>query len=153
MAAGAVSGGGVIPIYEYACFNGHKFERYLPLEDYSLPQTCECGMLGKRFLSPPLLVKVQQECRYDSPITGEPITTWQQRRNDLDKHNCQEYDPEMKRDADLRVHEADAKLDHSVDEHVERTWGKMPTKVRAAIASELVDHGVTAEIIRMAPPT
>ena len=141
-----------MPLYEYVCANRHGFERALSMQDYSLPQTCEvCGMLGQRVISAPLIVKVQQECRYDSPIDGAPITNWQQRRNDLDKHNCQEYDPMMKQDADRRQREQDAALDQSIDEHVERTWERMPTAARGKVASEVEGQGVTAEIIRTAP--
>ena len=140
-----------MPIYEYDCFNGHKFERYLPLVDYSLPQVCECGLMGKRFLSPPLLVKVQPDCRYDSPVTGAPITTMAQRAEDMKRHDCVPYDPELKTDQLRHQQDQDAALDKSVDEHVERVWETMPTAARSKVASEVVEQGATVNIIRTAP--
>lgn len=141
-----------MPLYQYRCAKNHAFERYLSLEDYSLPQACEaCGLLGVREISAPLLVSAQAECRYDSPIDGTVITTWEQRRDDLARHNCVAYDPEMKTDTERRITEKDTTLDRSLDEHVEKTWANMPTAARRQVASELVDQGMDAHIIRQAP--
>jgi hypothetical protein len=101
-----------------------------------------------RLICAPLLVKAQPECRYDSPIDGTPITTWRQRRTDLDRHNCQPYDPEMKTDAVRRRQEKDAAIERSVDATVEEAFEKMPTKTRAKLASEVTDQGADCSYLR-----
>lgn len=141
-----------MPIYQYVCRNRHGFERYLPLEEYSFPQTCDiCGMLGQRLISPPLFVSAEPDCCYDSPITGEPITSMAARRNDLAKHHCVPYDPELKKDQIRHQHEHDAALDQSIDEAVEHVWARMPTKTRGTIAREIVEQGTIVTVERTAP--
>ena len=86
-------------------------------------------------------MKAQEECRYTSPIDDKPITTWAQRLDDLDRHNCQPYDPEMKTDYHQRQKDSDASLDKAVEESVEEAIAKMPTKQRGQLHKELVEMG------------
>jgi len=143
-----VDGGILTPIYEYCCGNQHLFERYLSFQDYSLPQVCECGRLGERIISAPILVVAQPNVCYDSPIDGTPITSMAQRRQDMDKHNCQDYDPMMKQDYMARIADSEKALEKQVDEHVDKIWEKLPTAVKGKMASEVVDQGMTPTIER-----
>lgn len=124
-------------LYEYNCERGHHFERVLPVADYRTPQTCDCGAKGRRIISLPLGGYVQRECRYDSPIDGKPITSWKQRRDDLARNNCQEYDPEMRRDYDRRVKQSGEALEKTFDTTVDQIYESLPTRKREQLDSEL----------------
>jgi hypothetical protein len=99
-------------------------------------------------ITAPLMVMAQTECRYDSPIDGTVITTWAQRRDDLDRNHCMPYDPEMKRDGETRLKDSDAALARHVDEHVERTIEKMDSHTRGTLYNEMAHEGKTVEYWR-----
>lgn len=130
-------------IYEYICSNGHEFERSLPVAEYKTPQICECGRKGKRVISAPMLAVVQRECVYDSPIDGRPITSWAQRREDLARHGCQEYDPGMRQDYQRRIEREDREMDQKLDATVEAVIDQMPSHKKERLVKELA-AGATA---------
>ena len=134
-------------IYEYLCANGHSFEMVLPARDYKCKQICACGAVGERVISIPRLVSVQGEVNYDSPIDGRPITSRAQRREDLARNNCQEYDPEMRKDADRFRKRKTDELERSFDQTIEHEIEKMPVRKKERLANEL-QNGATAEIVR-----
>lgn len=138
-----------MPKYEFSCSNGHSFEEFLPVARMQTPYACPCGARTRRLITAPLLVLAQAECRYDSPIDGTPITSWSQRREDLARHNCQEYDPQMKTDYLRRQKESEQALEREVDESVEKAIAQMPYRERARLHSELVEQGMTAEVERL----
>ena len=140
-----------MPTYEYACEKGHHFERVLAVADYQTPQTCECGVAGRRVISVPARGYVQKECNYDSPITGKPITSWKQRRDDLARNGCREYDPEMRTDYDRRVKRDAAELEKGVDSTVDALYESLPTRKREQLESEL-KSGADATIERGSVP-
>jgi hypothetical protein len=117
-------------------------EYYYPLYRHQSERICICGAHAKQIITAPILVAAQPECRYDSPVTGEPITTWAQRQEDLKRNNCRPYDPEMKTDNERRAADQERALDRSIDEHVEATIEKMPTTQRGKLYSELTEQGV-----------
>ncbi len=124
-------------------------EIFLPLALHEAIIECpECHDFASQIITAPRLVKAQAECRYDSPVTGEPITTWQQRRNDLAKTGSIPYDPEMRTDYQRRAKDEEAAIDKSIDRHVEASIEKMSTTERGKLHSELTEQGVTAETVR-----
>lgn len=130
-------------IYGYVCVCGAEFERVLPVSEYQTPQTCECGRSAKRVISAPMLAFAQRECRYDSPIDGRPITSWAQRKEDLLRNGCQEYDPGMKQDYQKRIEKEQNALERRLDTTIEAEIDKMPTRKREKLQNEL-DSGATA---------
>lgn len=85
---------------------------------------------------------------YESPTSGQIITTKKQRIEDMARAGCIEYDPGMKQDADRRVKEHDAMLDKLVDETVEREFEAMPTAKKERLCNELT-AGADAEYTRI----
>jgi hypothetical protein len=140
-----------MPSYLYACPSGHRFHRFSTVSEHSPLWMCECGQEGKQVITAPTLVKCAADVCYDSPVTGEPITSHHARLEDMKRHDCVEYDPEMKRDYERRIAEGDATLDRLIDTHVEETIEKMPTAKRAKLYHELTDQGLTAEAVRSTP--
>jgi hypothetical protein len=138
-----------VPQYSYSCPNGHSFMVFNSVANHSPMELCtHCGTLGEQIITAPMMVKVAADVRYDSPVTGEPITSWEQRKEDLKKHNCIEYDPEMKKDQERRQKEKLDALDKSIDTTVEAAIEKMPGRQRAKLHSEVVEQGLTAEVTR-----
>jgi hypothetical protein len=140
-----------MPSYLYACRNGHRFQRFSTVSDHSPIAMCECGQQASQIITAPTLVKVAADVCYDSPIDGRPITSHDAWKEDLKRHDCVAYDPEMKNDAKRRIDDADAKIDALVDAHVEETIEKMPTAKRAQLYSEMTEQGMSADVVRSTP--
>ena len=134
-------------IYMYACQNGHEFERVLPVAEYQSKQQCDCGAEGRRIISIPRLISAQPNVCYDSPIDGRPITSMAQRRDDMARNGCREYEPGMRQDADRFRKQSDAALDKAVDQTVDAAIEAMPVKKRERLEREL-KSGADATIER-----
>lgn len=125
-----------MPVYEYLCTCGNAFDRYLPLERYKEPQSCDCGQVAEKQISRPMMVSVK-EIRYESPIDGRPITTLAQRKEDLARSGCIEYDPEMKTDYNRRIERDEKQLEAKIEDSVNSQIAKMPARKREKLNSEL----------------
>lgn len=99
-------------------------------------------------ITAPLLVTAAPDVCYDSPIDGRPITSWQARQEDLKRHGCRPYDPEMKTDAARFRQAQDDALDRSIEVQVEETIEKMPTAKRGKLYSELTSQGFGLDYAR-----
>lgn len=135
-----------MPTYAYECEQGHEFDRYLPLHQWNKPQVCDCGKAATKVLTA-TYGYVQGDVCYDSPIDGKAITSRRQRKEDMARNGCMEYDPEMKKDAARRRRQADESLDRSVDATVEESFEKMDGKKRERLANELA-AGAVADVVR-----
>ncbi len=45
-----------MPMYDFECAGGHRFERLVPLARFGDRQECECGEVAQRLVSAPLVV-------------------------------------------------------------------------------------------------
>lgn len=138
-----------MPTYAHTCDNGHDFDLVLRFSELERPQFCECGAPATRVICAPM-VFVQADICYDSPVTGEAITSKQKRIEDLKRHNCIEYDPGMKQDYQRRIQEGEKQLDAKVDAFVDQQISTMPARKREKLESEL-KSGVVAEATRITP--
>jgi hypothetical protein len=110
---------------------------------------CEkCDLAAVRVWTAPVMVKAQPDIAYDSPVDGRPITTHAARRDDLKRNDCIEYDPEMKKDAARKQQERQQAFDASVEETVYKEVAKLPKKKKDRLIKEVVNQGVTAEVVR-----
>lgn len=134
-----------MPCYNYRCAVGHDFTRWLPLAQHRRWMPCHCGVLAEQVITAPLLVKAAPDVCYDSPIDGRPITSWEARQEDLKRHNCRPYDPEMKTDYHMRCKASDTALDQAIEATVEQEIMQMSTAQRGRLASDLLDQ--SADII------
>jgi putative FmdB family regulatory protein len=125
-----------MPTYAYECQNGHYFERVLPVAEYATAQICECGSPGMKIIQA-VRAFIQKGICYDSPIDGRPITSMRARRDDLARNNCQEYDPEMKKDYHRRIERQQAELERSLESSVEAAVEAMPVRKREKLQEEL----------------
>lgn len=53
-----------MPLYDFICGGGHRFERMVRLSDFEAPQLCECGEGAQRQVSAPrILSDYIEPCR------------------------------------------------------------------------------------------
>jgi len=135
-----------MPMYEYICECGARFDRFLPLANYADPQTCECGKTAQRRISAPF-VQVDISA-YQSPIDGKTINSRAQRSEDLARSGCVEYDPSMKAEAERRRAKEDLALDAKIEAHVEEQIYSMPARKREHLAAEL-ESGMSVDVVRV----
>jgi putative FmdB family regulatory protein len=45
-----------MPLYDFRCGEGHRFERVVPLAHFTEPQACDCGAPAQRQISAPRIV-------------------------------------------------------------------------------------------------
>ena len=139
-----------MPIYTYKCSKGHQFDRYLNLKDYRQPQTCECGAEAEKVIMPTMLnCDIQPWDHYISPVSGELITSYKQRREDMKRHDCVDYEPSLTKHVTQHMHDEEAKLDKAMGETVEKEILNMPANKREKLASEL-ESGADCEYTRLA---
>ena len=138
-----------MPCYEYRCEDGHDFERYLKVAQYQDVQHCDCGKVGVRRISVPILF-IKPDIYYDSPIDGRPITSMAARMEDLARSNCVPYDPDIKQHNEERVRRENAELEKAIDETVDREISLMPAVKREKLEAEL-QGGMTIDPIRVTP--
>lgn len=137
-----------MPIYAFKCEKGHEFDVFLKIKDYDTPQTCECGEKTRRMVVPTMInCDIQPWDYYESPVSGKPITSYKQRREDMERNGCIDYEPSMKKVQKDNIKRMDDDLDRKVDETVDKEWAKMPTEKRENLAKELLS-GADIELIR-----
>jgi len=138
-----------MPLYTYECPNGHRFDRFLKLKDYLTEQTCDCGAEAKKLILPTMInCDMQPWDRYISPVSGKPITSYKERREDMKEHDCVDYEPSLTNHITKNMHDEEAKLEKAMDETVEKEFQKMPIRKREKLAEELTS-GVDCEYTRL----
>lgn len=45
-----------MPLYDFRCLSGHRFERFVPLAQFEAVQDCECGDRAMRQVSAPRVI-------------------------------------------------------------------------------------------------
>ena len=124
-----------MPIYEFACPKGHKFDRFLKLANYKEIQTCECGTEAIKLISTPMIAPTFEA--YESPIDGSPITSKRKRIEDLARSDCVPYEEGMVEENNRRMKNHELKLEKAMDETVEDTIVNMPARKKEKLESEM----------------
>ena len=138
-----------MPLYEYKCGNQHLTRKLYRVRDYVEAVDCEhCDLAAVRIFTAPVMVKAAADVRYDSPIDGRPITSHAARREDLKRHDCIPYDPEIKKDAVRWQKERQEAFDAKVDQTVSTEIARMPSQKRQQLAKEVVGMGASLEVNR-----
>ena len=128
-----------MPVYVFECPEGHRFDRILKIKDYSTPQKCECGKNASRKTVPTMLSPdIAPWDAYVSPATGEYITSYKQRREDMRKSNCVDYEPSLKNHQKKTQRENELKLDRAIEQTVDKAYESMSSEKR-----EMLGKGLT----------
>jgi len=137
-----------MPTYTYECSHCNTIlTKFSTMRDHRNTIQCECGQEATQIIvSPPMMI-IPQDCYYESPIDGRPITNRKHRVEDMARSGCIEYDPGIRQDVDRALKESEAILDKSIDETVERTIEEMPVIKKERLAAELA-AGDDIKIVR-----
>jgi len=137
-----------MPVYVFVCEKGHRFDKILPVSQYNDPQMCECGVLAKRRTVPTMISPdIASWDSYVSPATGEYISSKKQRKEDMKRSGCVDYEPSLKNDFKKRQREEELKLDKQLDQTVDSIFESMPSKKKEMLEREL-STGVDLEYTR-----
>ena len=138
-----------MPAYAYRCANQHETTKFYRVRDYVEAVDCDqCDLAAVRIFTPPVMVKTAADVRYDSPIDGRPITSQAARQDDLKRHDCIPYDPEIKKDAVRWQKERQDAFDAKVDQTVSTEIARMPSRKRQELVKEVVGMGANLEVNR-----
>ena len=127
-----------MPLYEFKCEDGHIFDEFLKMDDYDNPMTCQCGKPAKRQITATMInCDIPNWDRYISPTTGRLITSYKERKRDMQESNCVDYDPGMKAAAARKRQDADKAIDKSIDETVDKAIDSMSGDQREKLGKEM----------------
>ena len=125
--------------------------KFFRVKDYEEAVDCEkCDLAAVRVFTAPVMVIAKPDICYDSPVDGRVITTHAARQDDLKRHNCVEYDPEMHKDAARHREERQAELEASVERDVTESIARMPDGKRRQLKQELISQGADLQVVRAA---
>lgn len=134
-----------MPLYDFRCEAGHKFDRLLKIAQRADPQQCACGAFATRLISRPRIHVEHVE--YDCPITGKMITSKQAHEENLKVHGCRLYEPGETDAAERRIVDGWSSLDAAIDKAVEVEWEAMPSVKRERLTNE-IEHGIDLQYER-----
>lgn len=128
-----------MPVYEAVCLTCGKYHEYIrPVSACMNTPEC-CGTAtSKRILSAPMArPDIAPWDAYESPATGKLITSYAERREDMRRAGCRDWEGQdvERREAAKRKAADEAKLDAKLDATVRQAWAALsPSKKAAALA-------------------
>lgn len=75
---------------------------------------------------------------YESPVTGEVITSFRHREEDMKAAGCVDYEPSLKGEIDKNIEMADKQLEAKMDADVENMIRELPARKQEQLEQELV---------------
>ena len=125
-----------MPLYDFHCSDGHKFERFVKLTDFEAPQHCSCHALASRVISAPMF-RVENVA-YDCPVTGDWIGSKSQHEENLRKHSSRVLEPGERQLVTKNKEAADAAFDKSIEDSVEREFESLSSDKKERLANEVL---------------
>ena len=123
-----------MPLHDYKCECGEKFEHFAKIADLGNPVMCRCGKVAARQLC---FSVVSVMPSYQSPVTGKWIDTPRQRRYDLDSSGSREWEgrEQETKYAQQREKDFDKILDKSAEKAAVESWQALPQETRRKLES------------------
>lgn len=135
-----------MPLYDFQCEDGHKFERVVSLKDFEVPQFCDCQKPARRLISSPLFSVDKTD--YQCPVTGKHISSLREHRENLARTGCRVLETGEKELNEKRRKEADEAFDKKVEDTVEREIDSYSSHKKEQLHNELVNGKLDAVIER-----
>lgn len=121
-----------MPVYESVCLKCGKYHEYIRTVSNCLDTPECCGeKTDKRILSAPMgIVDIPA---YESPATGKWITSRSERKEDLRRSGCREWEgmETEKQEAERRKQYEEAEQDKALDHSVRQAWADLPPSKKA----------------------
>lgn len=137
-----------MPTYTYQCSQCRDiFDRLLPLANYRDLQASPCCNMPSTKLLMPTAIRGDYQA-YECPVTGRLIEGRRAHEENLKRQGCRVLEPGETENAKRASQKAEADLDKSVDETVERFYDALPSDKREALATEVI-NGATATVARL----
>ena len=136
-----------MPVYEYKCSCGKRFDRYLRLADYDKPQTCECGQVAVKQLSAPAVRG--DYAGYSCPVTGKWIEGRRAHEENLARHGCRVLESGETEQAKRNAAAADDALAERFAETAVSIVEQMPSAKREQLGRE-IQSGLDVSVERLA---
>lgn len=94
-----------MPLYRFTCPIGHDYKFFSKILDRDQARQCpSCGAeLQRQFEAPSIHTDIAP---YQSPVTGQWVDSKAQRREDLRRNGCIEWEPGIRQDMTRRQEEA-----------------------------------------------
>jgi len=134
-----------MPFYEYRCKEHGEFEVYSSVSAHKNMAICRCGRECGQVITKPPVGIVNFFDPYLSPIDGKPILNRSQRNDDLARNGCVEYDPEMKKDADLFKKRKEQEIDDAIDGAVREIYSGFSEEKKSQLALDIEKYDLAVE--------
>lgn len=137
-----------MPLHDWKCDEcGIEAEMFLALADMETPPTCECGApLRIVFRKAPFgIVDIPA---YQSPVDGRVINSRRQRKEDLRRNGCVEWEPGFKEETERRKAQAEAAEEKAIDATVEEFVTNLPVRKKELLDQEL-RAGADVQVTRL----
>lgn len=113
-----------MPIYEYLCPYGHKFDGYAPMSKSANPAFCEKhAAVAPKIISAPRVFGDYEP--YVSPVTGRLVHGKKDRERDLRESGCRPYEAGELQEQARRAADAEKQAEREIDDAVERTFNEL----------------------------
>lgn len=143
-----------MPLHDYRCQQCLKIEtRFVKIEDLGVPQIHAC-VKGSAWLSVMDIVYLQAPRMtvdipaYQSPVDGKVISSRRQRKEDLRRNGCVEWDSGMNQDIEREKAAAEASQESAVESTIDEFITKLPAVKKDRLAAEM-EAGVSADVTRL----
>jgi hypothetical protein len=136
-----------MPLHDYRCPHGHHFSHYCKIADLGSVVCCPVHMTPAErvFLTVPFgRVDIPA---YQSPVDGRYVGSRRQRREDLARTGCVEWDPGMRQDSERRAAEQEARFEQGLDRTLDQAIHELPAVKRDRLAAEM-EAGLDVSLTR-----
>ena len=129
-----------MPVYQAVCLKCGKYHEYIRRvsQCFDTPECCGTAT-SKRIVSAPMArPDIAPWDAYESPATGKLITSYAERREDMKRAGCRDWEGQdvERREAAKRRAEDEAKAEAALDATVRTAWANLsPSKKAAALAA------------------
>lgn len=135
-----------MPVYEYQCTCGSRFDRFLRLAQFQEPQNCpSCGNVAEKRLSAPAVRG--DYAPYRCPVSGKMIEGRKAHNENLARHGCRVLETGEREVAARARRQAETQLEESVAETAAHIVANLDSSKREALETE-VSRGVDIDIVR-----
>lgn len=135
-----------MPLYDFRCEAGHRFERMVALADFDLSQECRCGKVSQRLISAPRFSVDKTD--YTCPVTGKWIGSKHAHEENLRIHDCRVLESGEKEINAQSRKQADEAFDKSLEDSIDRELSTWDSAKMESLSNELVNGGVDLSLSR-----